>query len=160
MRKITRAAGGGAAVAAIAVAVSFIAPWEGRELRAYRDIVGVPTICYGETRGVQMGDTATPEECKTMLAKGVAEFELAIRPCLPATLPDKTRAAFVSLAYNIGSGGFCASSVSRLARSGDLAAACERILVFNKAGRPLREVRGLTNRRVAERKLCLEGLRT
>jgi lysozyme len=143
--------------AAIALAAAIIAPWEGRELRAYRDIVGVPTICFGETRGVQMGDVATPAECDTMLARGVAEFERAIRPCLPATLPDQTRAAFVSAAYNIGSAGFCRSSMSRKALAGDLFGACEALTLWNKAGG--RVVRGLVNRRAAERELCLAGLK-
>ncbi len=145
------------AAAAIAVATVFIMPWEGRELRAYRDIVGVPTICYGETRGVKMGDTATPAECETQLAKAVAEFETAIRPCLPATLPHQTRAAFISAAYNIGAGAFCSSSMSRKAKAGDLIGACQSLLLWNKAGG--KEVRGLTRRRAAERDLCLEGLK-
>lgn len=151
--KRTAAAG---AAGAIAIAVAFIGPWEGRELRAYRDIVGVPTICYGETRGVQMGDTATAEECTTMLAKGVAEFAAGIAPCLPATLPDKTRAAFISAAYNIGVGAFCGSSMSKRAKAGDLPGACDALTMWNKAGGKV--VKGLVNRRAAERALCLEGL--
>lgn len=144
------------AIAAVVLAAAFIGPWEGRELRAYLDIVNVPTICYGETRGVEIGDVATPAECETMLAKGVAEFEAAIRPCLPAVLPDKTRAAFISAAYNIGSGAFCKSSMSRLALAGNIAAACDALMKWNKAGG--RVIRGLTNRRDAERRLCHEGL--
>lgn len=141
---------------AIALAAALIAPWEGVELKAYRDIVGVPTICYGETRGVSIGDTATLAECQTMLATAVADFEKGIRPCLPAELPEKTRAAFISAAYNIGKGAFCGSSMSRLAKAGDLRGACEALMKWNKAGGKV--VRGLTNRRAAERKLCLEGL--
>lgn len=151
-----RTAAGAGLGAALALAAAFIAPWEGVELRAYRDIVGVPTICYGETRGVQMGDTATLAECQTQLAKAVADFERGIRPCLPATLPDKTRAAFVSAAYNIGTAAFCRSSMSRRALAGDLPGACDALRMWNKAGGKV--VRGLTNRREAERKLCLEGL--
>lgn len=148
------AAGAGAAVA---LAVTLIGPWEGRELRAYRDIVGIPTVCYGETRGVKMGDSYTPAECETMLARGVAEFEAGIRPCLPTALPDKTRAAFISAAYNIGIKGFCGSSMSRKAKAGDLVGACNSLTLWNKAGGKV--VRGLTNRRAAERALCLDGLK-
>lgn len=152
MRKRTTAT----AAAAVAIAAAFIAPWEGVEMKAYRDIVGVPTICYGETRGVKMGDTATLDECKTMLAKGVAEFAAGIAPCLPAALPDKTRAAFISASYNIGIKGFCGSSMSRKAMAGDLRGACDALMLWNKAGGKV--VRGLTRRRTAERSLCLEGL--
>ncbi|MER5173951.1 lysozyme [Thioclava kandeliae] len=150
------AAGVAGVAAAIALAITTIAPWEGRELRAYRDIVGIPTICFGETEGVKMGDVATEAECHTQLAKRVAQFEAAIRPCLPASLPERTRAAFISAAYNIGSHGFCRSSMSRRALSGDLRGACDALLMWNKAGG--RVVRGLTNRRKAERDLCLSGL--
>lgn len=153
----TRTGIGASAAAAIALASTLIVPWEGRELRAYRDIVGVPTICYGETRGVRMGDIATPAECDSMLAQAVAEFDLAIRPCLPPVLPDKTRAAFISAAYNIGSSAFCKSSMSRRALAGQLQDACDALLLWNKAGG--RVVKGLVNRRNAERRLCLEGLK-
>lgn len=154
-----RAAGkvaGGVGAGVIAAAVAIIAPWEGRELRAYRDIVGVPTICYGETRGVRMGDVATPAECETRLARAVVEYATGIAPCLPAVLPDKTRAAFVSAAYNVGVSAFCGSSMSRRAKAGDLAGACDALLLWNKAGG--RVVQGLVNRRKAERELCLSGL--
>jgi lysozyme len=150
-----RAVAGGAAAAVIA-ATAFIGPWEGEELRAYRDIVGVWTICNGATEGVKPGQTATPAECKARLAKDVARFEREIRPCLPADLPSDTRASFVSTAYNIGGRAFCASSMSRRAKAGDLRGACNALLMWNRAGG--RVVDGLTRRREAERKLCLAGL--
>lgn len=146
--------------AVVALALPMVKLWEGRSLVAYRDIAGIPTICDGETRGVEMGDTATAEECDRMTAAAVREFERAIRPCLPADLPTETRAAFVVTAYNIGAAAFCASSMSRRALAGDLRGACDALMMWTKArvnGR-LQEVRGLVNRRTAERKLCLAGL--
>lgn len=150
------AVAGGAAAAVIAAAVAFIAPWEGEELRAYPDIVGVWTICHGATEGVRPGQTATPAECKERLAVDVARYEKAIRPCLPASLPDPARVAFVSVAYNVGPAGFCRSSMSRRAMAGDLRGACNALMLWNKAGG--RVVPGLTRRRAAERELCLSGL--
>lgn len=156
MRKPAAAIGGGA----IALAVALIAPFEGLETKAYRDIVGVWTVCYGETRGVRPGQSYTPAQCKTMLADRVAEFDRNIQRCLPGGLPDPTRASFVSLAYNIGEPAFCKSSISRKALQGDLRGACDSILLYNKArvNGKLQEVRGLTRRRNAERDLCLSGL--
>lgn len=148
--------GGGVVAGVIALALPMIQQWEGRSLVAYPDIVGVATICDGETRGVQMGDRATPEDCDRMTAAAVAEFEAAIRPCLPDDLPVKMRAAFVVTAYNIGSAGFCRSTMSRRAKAGDLRGACDALMMWTKAGG--REVRGLVNRRTAERRLCLEGV--
>lgn len=169
-----------ALAAVVALALPAVKQWEGRSLVAYRDIVGIPTICDGETRGVKMGDKATPIQCDAMTEATVREFEAAIRPCLPDILPTETRAAFVVTAYNIGVGAFCASSMSRRAMAGDLPGACQAIVLFNNGtfdakgaerqraqgqtctrkadGNYLCTVRGLTNRRMAERDLCLKGL--
>jgi lysozyme len=146
-----------AATAAVAIALPIIKQWEGRSLVAYTDIVGVWTICDGETRGVRPGDTVTAEQCDRMTEAAVAEYEAAIRPCLPEVMPHKTRAAFVVTAYNIGVDGFCKSTMARKARAGDLRGACEALMMWTKAKGKV--VRGLVNRRTAERKLCLEGLR-
>ena len=148
------------AAAVVALALPVVKAWEGRSLVAYRDIAGIPTICDGETRGVKMGDTATPAECDAMTEAAVAEFELAIRPCLPRSLPTETRAAFVVTAYNIGADAFCKSSMSRRALAGDLRGACDALMMWNKArvNGALQVVRGLTNRRTAERALCLRGV--
>lgn len=156
-----RKVGGMAAVAAvISLAIPMIQVWEGRSLVAYADIAGIPTICDGETRGVKMGDVATPIQCDAMTEAAVSEFETAIRPCLPENLPTETRASFVVTAYNIGVGAFCKSSMSRKAMAGDLPGACQALLTWNKArvNGVLQPVRGLTNRRMAERALCLKGL--
>lgn len=145
--------------AAGALAVAFVGGWEGMRLKAYRDIVGIPTVCFGETRGVKMGDQYTAEQCRAMLGDGLAEFEAGIRRCLvaPDKIPDKPYVAFVSLSYNIGQKAFCGSTVARRANSGDLRGACEAIVAWNKAGG--RVVQGLVNRRAAERAMCLEGLK-
>ncbi len=144
-----------AATAAVGIALPVIKHWEGRSLVPYTDIVGVETWCDGETRGTPKA-RYTPAECDKITEAAAAEFEAAIRPCLPETLPHKTRAAFVVTAYNIGSAAFCRSSMSRRALAGDLKGACDALMMWTKAGG--REVRGLVNRRTAERKLCLEGL--
>ncbi|MBR9765842.1 MAG: lysozyme [Rhodobacteraceae bacterium] len=120
-----------------------------------------PRTWRGKAAGVKMGDTATPEECREMFLAEVVAFETRIRPCLPAQLPDQTRAAFVSAAYNIGAGAFCGSSMSRRAQAGDLAGACDALLMWNKArvDGVLQVVRGLDRQRAAERTLCLEGVK-
>lgn len=146
----------GGAAAMLAIATPLIARWEGVELRAYRDIVGIPTVCYGETLGVQMGQTFTKAECDAQLARRVVQFAGEIATCLPPGLPPETAAAFVSAAYNIGSRAFCRSSMSRRSLAGNLRGACDALLMWNKAGG--RVIPGLTNRRNAERELCLSGL--
>ena len=64
---------GGAFTVAGALAIGLVGAWEGLRTVAYRDIVGVPTVCFGETRGVEMGDEYTVEECQVMLGEGLIE---------------------------------------------------------------------------------------
>jgi len=148
----------GAVLTAIGLAaVSVVGAFEGLRTTAYRDSVGVPTVCFGETRGVKMGDRYTPEQCKTMLGDGLVEFEQGMRRCLknPDGLPDGPYVAFLSLSYNIGTGAFCGSSVVRDANANDLTDACNAITAWNKAGG--RVLQGLVNRRNEERDICLNG---
>lgn len=142
--------------AALAVAISFIAGWEGVRLKAYQDVVGVWTVCMGETKGVKPGDTHTRAECDAMFAARLAEFEAGVDKCLTAPVPTETKIAFVSFAYNVGTGAFCKSTLVRKANAGDLKGACNELPKWNKAGGQV--IRGLTNRRIAERDLCLAGL--
>lgn len=155
MKRSTKIAGGSLAAGALAMAIAFVGMWEGKELRAYQDIVGVWTICYGETRGVRPGDVATGAQCDAQLAKALDEYNAGLNGCLTATVPDKVRVALVSWAYNVGVGAACSSTLVKLANVGDLVGACNQLPRWNRAGG--REVKGLTNRRLAEQKLCLEG---
>lgn len=145
--------------AAGALAVAFVGGWEGKRNHAYRDIVGVPTICFGETRGVKIGDYASDEECKAMLGDALLEFETGMRKCLkkPDAIPDKPYVAFLSLSYNIGIGAFCKSTLVKRVNAGDIAGGCDALLSWNKAGG--RVVQGLVKRRKAERQMCFEGLK-
>lgn len=142
----------------MAAAVALVGGWEGLRTVAYPDITGVPTVCFGETRGVMLGDRYTVDQCKVMLGDALVEFETAMRRCLmaPDAIPDKPYTAFLSLSYNIGSRAFCGSTVARRANSGDLRGACEAIPMWNKAGG--RVIKGLVNRRAEERRICLSGL--
>lgn len=146
----------------LAVAIAIVAPAEGLRTAAYRDPVGIPTICFGETRNVKMGDTATRAECEAMLSTRLQEFHAALRTCLPAldAAPAEVQAALVSWSYNIGTGAACKSTLVRKARSGDLRGACDELPKWNKArvAGQLVVLPGLTRRRAEERALCLSAL--
>lgn len=148
---------GASAAAVLAVAAAFIQPWEGRELVAYRDIVGVWTICDGDTNNVRPGQRATPAECDARLVDNLRRYSSQMRECMTREVPVKTEAAFLELTYNVGWGAFCKSSLVRKANAGDLRGACDELLTWIRAGGKV--VRGLQNRRAASHALCLAGVR-
>ena len=138
----------------LAIAVSAVCAYEGLALFEYPDIGGVPTICYGETKGVRHGDTATKAQCDERLSARLVEFNNGVNSCVLAELPDKRRAAFVSLSYNIGVSAFCKSTVVRRINASDVVGACNAILMWDKVKG--KYVQGLANRRMKERDLCLQ----
>lgn len=152
-------AGTGAITGAGLLAIAVVGNWEGLRLYAYQDVVGVWTACYGETAGIKPGMKFTQAQCDVMFIGSLAEHEAGMRKCLaaPDALPEKSYVAFVSATYNIGVGAFCGSSMARKVNAGDIAGACDALMLWVRAGGKV--VQGLVNRRTAERKLCLEGLR-
>lgn len=135
-----------------AIAVLCVGGFEGLRTVAYRDPVGIPTICFGETRGVRMGDRRTTEECKDMLATRLLEFSLAVDRCVHVPMSDSRRAAVVSFTYNVGEGAFCRSGFARKLNAGD-PNACDELRKWTTAkGITLP---GLVRRREEERALCL-----
>lgn len=148
----------GAAAVVIATATPFIAKWEGLETTAYRDIVGVPTVCYGETRGVKMGDTYTKEQCMDMLKVAVGDYYRKIEPCMSnKNIPVGVQASILELAYNVGTGAACKSTMMKLANQGKYKEACRELDKWVKAGG--QTVRGLQNRRADSKiNLCLKGI--
>lgn len=143
--------------ALLALCIATIGGYEGLRTKAYKDVVGVPTVCFGETRGVHMGDTYTVDQCKAMLGDALVDFEQGMRKCLvnPDRIPNPTYGAILSLSYNIGQKAFCGSTVRKRLNDGNIKGACDAFLMWNKAGG--RVIAGLDSRRKEERKLCLQG---
>lgn len=141
--------------AALASAVVLVGAWEGLSLTPYTDIVGVRTVCYGETRNIQER-RYSKAECDAMLAQGLQDFDRGLAKCIRRDLPDAIRVALVSWAYNVGTGAACRSTLVRLVNEGRLREACNELPKWNRAGGVV--VRGLTNRRKEEQRLCLSAL--
>lgn len=145
----------------LAIAIPLIAAWEGKRNDAYLDIVGVPTICYGHTMGVQIGDFMTDAECDQLLRSEVLEYREGLHTyfsdeTLDKRLPATRDAAYVSLAYNVGIRGAGRSTATRRLNAGNIIGGCEALTWWNRAGG--RVVRGLVRRRAAEYELCMRGL--
>ena len=141
--------------AAAAILTPLVMTWEGNKPTAYRDIVGVWTICYGDTKNVVPGTTETPEQCKARLEQQLIAHAEPVVKCTP-NLKDKPNAlaAASSLAYNIGTAAYCKSTADRRFDAGDIKGGCDAFLSWRYAGG--KEVKGLLNRRNAERAICMK----
>ena len=116
----------------------------------------VPTIAFGSTKGVKLGDKVTVERGLIMLAQDVSETEKALRKCIAdVPLYQHEWDAYVSWAFNVGAHAACNSTLVKKLHARDYVGACNELPRWNKQGG--RELRGLTIRREQERQLCLHG---
>lgn len=141
------------------MAAAIVRPWEGLETTVYPDIVGVPTVCYGHTgKDVKLGQPKrTIAECNRLLEGDLAGAYATVKRCIPNALPAPTEAALVSFVYNVGPSGVCGSTLQRYMRAGDIRNGCGQLLRWVNAGG--KRVQGLVNRRQAEYRVCMEGLK-
>jgi GH24 family phage-related lysozyme (muramidase) len=102
---------------------------EGLSLTAYKDSAGVPTICYGETKGVQIGQKRTLTQCQEQLIRS-AEGHAKALDGLPMTLTDVQLLGALDLTYNIGISGFKNSTVKRKLMQGDTKGAAQAVLAW------------------------------
>jgi lysozyme len=144
-------------VAALALSASTlvgIALHEGYVGQAHEPVKGdVPTIGFGTTEGVKMGDSITPERALVRLLADANKFEAAVRRCAPVPMYQYEFDAYVSLTYNIGEGAFCRSTLVKYLNEGRYEEACEQILRWDKFKGS--QLKGLTIRRNKEYKQCL-----
>lgn len=137
-----------------------IANYEGYRGTAYKDPVGVSTIGFGTTKGVKPGDTITPQRALVRLLADADSFQREMRVCIgDVPLYQAEWDAYVSLAYNIGHGAFCRSTIVRKLkqRPPDYAGACTEILRWRMAGGQV--LPGLAKRRQGEYELCIKAAR-
>ncbi len=149
MNRTTIAALGLSASGLVGIALS-----EGYTGRAVIPVPGdVPTVGFGTTGGVKLGDTTTPPKALERALRDVQKFEGALKQCVTVPLAQYEYDSYVALAYNIGPYNFCSSTLVRKLNAGDYMGACSEILRWNRAGG--RVVDGLTARRKREYQLCI-----
>lgn len=139
----------------MAACACLVGGFEGLSTVAYHDTLanGLPTVCYGETEGVHMGDHYTKQQCLDMLAAKLPRYWSEIEPDIHVPLSDNEKIAYTSFAYNLGSGAFNHSSFLKKLNAGDHVGACRGMLAYDHT-RSKGRVAGLTRRRVAEDRLC------
>jgi lysozyme len=110
---------------------------EGFRLTAYKDSVGVLTIGVGHTAAAGKpypapGMQITKAEVDRILAQDLVQFEDAVSGAVRVPLAQGQFDALVSLAFNIGTGGFRKSTVVRRLNEGNYRAAADAFLLWNK----------------------------
>jgi len=143
-----------AALSVSGVALIGLLVAEGYRDTAYTPVAGdVPTIGFGTTEGVKLGDKITVPQALNRAVRDVQKFEGAIKRCVQVPLYQHEYDAYTSLTYNIGEGAFCRSTLVRLLNQSKYPEACAQILRWDRfQGKPLR---GLTIRREKEYAQCM-----
>ena len=145
-----------AALSLSAAALVGVAVHEGYRGEAYSPVPGDrPTLGFGYAGPeVQMGQRTDPVRALIQLNATADRFQREMKTCIgDVPMFQHEWDAYFSLAYNIGTGAFCRSTLVRKLKSGDYAGACDEILKWDRfQGKPLV---GLTKRRQQEHQQCL-----
>lgn len=135
--------------------IEFVQGWESCRLSAYLDGNGVPTIGWGHTLGVRMGNMITQAQADSWLIEELIEYGEALKVYMTREPLQQQFDALLSLSYNAGVRAIGKAGVMTLFNAGDDQACADRFLQWNRDGG--REVLGLTKRRRAERAIYLDG---
>jgi len=135
--------------------LSLTESFEGCNLVAYQDSVGVWTIGYGHTQGVAQGMTCTQAQAEQWLLADVADAEAAVSRLVHIAMSQEEFDALVDFTFNLGVGNFAGSTLLRLLNARDIEGAADEFEKWDLAGGVV--VAGLLRRRQAEHALFSLG---
>jgi lysozyme len=135
--------------------LSKIKQYEGLRLKSYKDVGGVWTIGYGNTRHAKPNMEISNQQADLFLREDIATFEQAVERLVKVPLNDNQFAALVSFSFNVGSGALEKSTLLKKLNAGDYECVPNELLKWNKVQG--KAVTGLTNRRNAEGGLWVKG---
>ena len=128
--------------------LKLIKKFEGCELKSYQDSVGVWTLGYGHTKGVEEGQEITQDEAEEMLASELGEYEGYINDMVECDLEQHQFDALVAWVYNLGPTNLRSSTMLKRLNANDLDDVPNQIKRWDKAGGKV--LQGLVRRREAE----------
>lgn len=128
--------------------IELLKHFEGCELKAYQDSVGVWTIGYGHTKGIYEGLEITQSEAEKMLQDELPEYEGYVTDKVVPMLQQHEYDALVCWVYNLGPTNLSSSTMLKKLNAGEFKEVPFQMKRWDKAGgQPLL---GLTRRRNAE----------
>jgi GH24 family phage-related lysozyme (muramidase) len=138
--------------------IELIKRFEGLELKAYPDSVGVLTIGYGWTQPVDgkkivRGMVIDQETADRLLKCGVVQYEQGVNQLVKVNITHGQFDALVSFAYNLGLRSLSTSTLLQKLNAGDKQGAANEFGKWVNAGGV--KLKGLVTRREAERELFL-----
>ena len=99
--------------------IALIKKFEGCELDAYQDAVGIWTIGYGHIKGVKEGMSITRPEAEEMLVHELTEYEQHVLNQVTISLDQCMFDALVSWTFNLGPTNLASSTLLKVLNSGD-----------------------------------------
>jgi lysozyme len=152
--------------AAVIVASGLAAQFEGYAPKIYKDPIGIPTYCYGETELLNHDPTHiyAKSECMDLLRKRMArDYAPKLLSCVPAFADPKHVNQFGALldaSYNAGWAGACKSRMAASFNAGQWVQGCKGFEGWYVTGRNRKTgqrimFQGLVRRRIAEKTTCL-----
>lgn len=146
--------------------INLIKKFEGDELSVYKDVAGLDTIGAGhlitdEDRASGIFDSGkiTQEQSDALLLQDLDNIQRQVRGCLTQNVTQEQYDALVSMAFNIGGGAFCKSTLVKKLNNANYVEAPNEMMRWTKAtvNGNLTLIQGLVNRRIAEATLFAEA---
>ena len=144
---------------ALAISGAFIvAPFEGKENKAYIDPVGIATVCYGNTgKEAVLGKAYTDDQCLDQMATDLKEHDKQLMSVVKVPFKsDYQHAAMLSFVYNAGIGNFSSSTMLKKLNAKDYAGSCQELTKWVYAKKKM--LKGLVIRRSVEYKYCMNEI--
>ena len=128
---------------------------EGIKLKAYLASAGVPTIGFGHTKGVKMGDVCTLAQAQQWLKEDLKSAVNDVNRLVQVKLTQNQFDACVDFVFNLGGTNFAKSTLLKHINDNNFVMAANEFPKWNKArvNGQLVSLAGLTKRRLAEKEL-------
>ena len=127
---------------------ALIKKFEGCKLEAYLCSAGVPTIAFGRTKNVKIGDTCTQEQADAWLEEELEEYTGYVSDAVTQTLQQNQIDAMVAWTYNLGPSNLRSSTMLQVLNEGKFQEVPQQMRRWNKANGKV--LPGLERRRLAE----------
>ena len=124
---------------------------EGLRLSAYLCPAGIPTIGYGHTKGVKLGDTCTREQAEEWLENDFFMAKQDVKAVVRVPLRENQLDALASFVFNLGVRKLIQSTLLKKLNAGDYSGAAAEFDKWVFAGKV--KLNGLIKRRAKERNL-------